>query len=202
MKKLKSLLQMFWIFFKIGLFTFGGGYAMISIFEEEFCSKRKYISQSEFIEMVALAESSPGPIAINSATYIGYKQAGVLGSIFATLGVILPSFIIIYVISIFFEQFMQFTVVQKAFNGIQCGVGVLILNASIKMFKKTPKTSFNLVCFFVTLLGMLLVNLFAINFSAVYVILFGGALGLVMTAIKDKKQNKLLDQTDENKGDE
>lgn len=202
MEKLKKLIQTFLLFFKIGLFTFGGGYAMISVFEEEFCSKRKYISQSEFIEMVALAESSPGPIAINSATYIGYKQAGVLGSIFATLGVILPSFIIIYVISIFFEQFMQFTVVQKAFNGIQCGVGVLILNASIKMFKKTPKTSFNLVCFFVTLLGMLLVNLFAINFSAVYVILFGGALGLVMTAIKDKKQNKLLDQTDENKGDE
>ena len=202
MEKLKKLIQTFLLFFKIGLFTFGGGYAMISVFEEEFCAKRKYISQSEFIEMVALAESSPGPIAINSATYIGYKQAGVLGSIFATLGVILPSFIIIYVISIFFEQFMQFTVVQKAFNGIQCGVGVLILNASIKMFKKTPKTSFNLVCFFVTLLGMLLVNLFAINFSAVYVILFGGALGLVMTAIKDKKQNKLLDQTDENKGDE
>ncbi len=200
MEKLKKLIQTFLLFFKIGLFTFGGGYAMISIFEEEFCSKRKYISQSEFVEMVALAESSPGPIAINSATYIGYKQAGVLGSIFATLGVILPSFIIIYVISIFFEQFMQFTVVQKAFNGIQCGVGVLILNASIKMFKKTPKTSFNLVCFFVTLLGMLLVNLFAINFSAVYVILFGGALGLVMTAIKDKKQNKLLDH--ENKGDE
>ena len=202
MEKLKKLIQAFLLFFKIGLFTFGGGYAMISVFEEEFCSKRKYISQSEFVEMVALAESSPGPIAINSATYIGYKQAGFLGSLFATLGVILPSFIIIYVISVFFEQFMQFTIVQKAFNGIQCGVGVLILNASIKMFKKTSKTAFNLVCFFVTLLSMLLVNLFGIAFSAVYVILFGGALGLVMTAIKDKKQNKLLDQTDENKGDE
>ncbi len=202
MKKLKKLIQAFLIFFKIGLFTFGGGYAMISIFEEEFCSKRKYITQSEFVEMVALAESSPGPIAINSATYIGYKQAGFLGSLFATLGVILPSFIIIYVISIFFEQFMQFSLVQKAFNGIQCGVGVLILNASIKMFKKTSKTAFNYVCFLVTLLGMLLVNLFAINFSAVYVILFGGALGLLITVFKEKKQSRLLNQTDENKGDE
>ena len=102
MKKLKILIETFLLFFKIGLFTFGGGYAMISIFEEEFCSKRKYITGSEFLEMIALAESSPGPIAINSATYIGYKRAGFLGSLFATLGVIMPSFLIIYLISLFF----------------------------------------------------------------------------------------------------
>ena len=202
MKTFKRLIQTFLIFFKIGLFTFGGGYAMISIFEEEFCSKRKYITQAEFVEMVALAESSPGPIAINSATYIGYKQAGFIGSLFATLGVILPSFIIIFIISIFFEQFMQFTLVQKAFNGIQCGVGVLIFNAAIKMFKKTSKSTFNYVCLLTTLIGMLLVNLFAINFSAVYVILFGGALGVLVTLVKEKKQGKLLSETDENKGDE
>ena len=184
---------------------------MISIFEEEFCSKRKYITGSEFLEMIALAESSPGPIAINSATYIGYKRAGFLGSLFATLGVVMPSFLIIYLISLFFDQFMQFTIVQKAFNGIKCGVGVLILNADIKMFKKVPKNVLNYVCFFVTLVGMLLVSLFAINFSAVYVILFGGALGVFITVINGKKEknlsentavNSALESKNEQKGDE
>ncbi|MBQ9782511.1 MAG: chromate transporter [Clostridia bacterium] len=211
MKKLKTLIETFLLFFKIGLFTFGGGYAMISIFEEEFCSKRKYITGSEFLEMIALAESSPGPIAINSATYIGYKRAGFLGSLFATLGVVMPSFLIIYLISLFFDQFMQFTIVQKAFNGIKCGVGVLILNAGIKMFKKVPKNVLNYVCFFVTLVGMLLVSLFAINFSAVYVILFGGALGVFITVINGKKEknlsentavNSALESKNEQKGDE
>ena len=201
MKKLKTLIETFLLFFKIGLFTFGGGYAMISIFEEEFCSKRKYITGSEFLE----------PIAINSATYIGYKRAGFLGSLFATLGVVMPSFLIIYLISLFFDQFMQFTIVQKAFNGIKCGVGVLILNAGIKMFKKVPKNVLNYVCFFVTLVGMLLVSLFAINFSAVYVILFGGALGVFITVINGKKEKNLSENTakdsaleskNEQKGDE
>ncbi len=191
MKKLKNVFELFLIFFKIGLFTFGGGYAMISIFEEEFCSKRNYITHPEFLEMVALAESSPGPIAINSATYIGYKRAGFFGSFFATIGVVLPSFIIIYLISLFFDEFMKFTIVQKAFNGIKCGVGVLIFNASIKMFKKIPKTAFNTIWFTVTLVGMLLVELFAVKFSAVLVILFGGMLGLITTLINSKKASKV-----------
>ena len=100
MKRIKALLELFLTMFKIGLFTFGGGYAMIAVFENEFISRKKWLESDEFLDMIAIAESTPGPIAINTATYIGYKVAGVLGSIFATLGVVLPSFIIILVISV------------------------------------------------------------------------------------------------------
>ena len=101
MKKSKTVLELFLTLFKIGAFTFGGGYAMLALLESELVSKKKWIEKDEFLDMVAIAESTPGPIAINSATYIGYKRAGVLGSAAATLGVVLPSFIIIYVISLF-----------------------------------------------------------------------------------------------------
>ena len=98
MKKLKNLLKLFWTMFKIGLFTFGGGYAMVAVIERELVEKKNFISQEEFLDLIAIAESTPGPIAVNSATYIGYKFGGVLGSFFATLGVVLPSFIIIFII--------------------------------------------------------------------------------------------------------
>ena len=104
MNKFKNLISLFLIMFKIGLFTFGGGYAMIAIIERELVEKKNLLSHEDFIDIIAVAESTPGPIAVNSATFIGYKQNGVLGSLFATLGVVLPSFIIIYAISLFFEQ--------------------------------------------------------------------------------------------------
>ena len=107
MKKFKNLLKLFWTMFKIGLFTFGGGYAMVAVIEREIVEKRKYIGQEEFLDLIAIAESTPGPIAVNSATYIGYKIAGVIGSVVATLAVALPSFIIIFIISLFFNQFLS-----------------------------------------------------------------------------------------------
>ncbi len=190
MSKLIKLLNLFFSFFKIGLLTFGGGYAMISVFEDEFCSKKQYITEPEFVEMIALSESTPGPIAINGATYIGYKQAGVLGSIVSTIGMILPSFIIIYIISLYFEAFMQIALVQKAFRGIQCGVGVLIINAGIKMFKKAKKDWLNITWLILTIVLMIVVELFAIKFSAIYVIVFGGCFGIIKTLLEKKKEVK------------
>lgn len=190
MKKFLQLINLFFSFFKIGLLTFGGGYAMISVFEDEFCSKKQYITEPEFIEMIALAESTPGPIAINGATYVGYKRAGVLGSIFATIGMVLPSFIIIYLISIYFDAFMQIALVQKAFRGIQCGIGVLIINAGIKMLKKAKKDWFNITWLVLTIILMVVVELFSIKFSAIYVIVFGGALGVIRTLFDKKKELK------------
>ena len=133
MNKKNNLFEMFFTFFKIGLFTFGGGYAMLALIESDLVEKKKWIEKEEFLDMVAIAESTPGPIAINSATYIGYKRGGVLGAIFSTLGVVLPSVIIIFTISLFLDAFLTFELVQYAFRGIQACVVYLILSAGIKM---------------------------------------------------------------------
>ena len=126
----KSLGTLFFTFFKIGLFTFGGGYAMIALLEEEFIQRRKWLDKDEFLDMTAIAESTPGPVAINSATYLGYKLAKVPGAATATVAVCLPSFLIIYAISLFFEQFTQLTVIANAFKGIQVCVIYLIFSAA------------------------------------------------------------------------
>ena len=123
---MKKYLSLFLTMLKIGLFTFGGGYAMIALLENEFVEKKKYIGKDEFLDMVALAESTPGPIAINSATYLGYQRLGILGSVVATLGVVIPSFVIIFTISLFFDAFLSLTLVEYAFRGIQACVEKLI----------------------------------------------------------------------------
>ena len=139
MKKSKLILTLFLSFFKIGAFTFGGGYAMLALLENEFVEKKKWLTKDEFLDMLAIAESTPGPIAINSATFIGYKTAGVLGSTLATLGVVLPSFIIIFVISLFLDKFLAFTIVERAFRGIQACVVYLIGSTGLKLFKQMEK---------------------------------------------------------------
>ena len=136
---LKKYLRLFFDFFKIGLFTFGGGYAMISMISTELVEKRNYVSSDEFSDIVAIAESTPGPVAINSATYIGYKVGGVLGSIVSSIAVSLPSFLIIYLISVLLPKFLEYEIVTKAFKGVQCAVVVLIISASIKLFKNVKK---------------------------------------------------------------
>jgi chromate transporter len=180
MKKLKEYLGLMLTMLKIGLFTFGGGYAMLALLENEFVSKQKWMEKDEFLDMAAIAESTPGPIAINAATYIGYKQFGILGSVFATLGICLPSFLIIYIISLFFDAFLSLTYVQYAFRGIQVCVIYLILNAGIKMFKQMKKSRFNLIVIFATIICMLISSMFALNFSTVIYILISGAAGLVV----------------------
>ena len=189
MKKIKSLLNLFWTFFKIGLFTFGGGYAMVAVIEREIVEKRKYIGQEEFLDLIAIAESTPGPIAVNSATYIGYKLGGVLGSFFATLGVVLPSFLIIFIISFFYEKFLALEYVSYAFKGIQACVAFLIISAGIKMIKGLKKNLFNVIMFISTLVLMLVIKIFDLPISSIYLILVGGLIGVIVWLFARKKVN-------------
>ena len=182
--RMKKSFKLFFIMLKIGLFTFGGGYAMIALLENEFVSKRRWIQADEFADMVAIAESTPGPIAINAATYIGYQQNGVLGSAAATVGVCIPSFVIIFVISLFFDAFQQMRWVAAAFKGIQIGVVVLILSAGLKMLRQMRKTICSIVCVVLTTASLVLCSLFAINFSSVFYILIGAVIGLSIYFVK------------------
>ena len=136
------ILTLFLTFAKIGLFTFGGGYAMISIIEDICVTQRQWITHEEMMNMTVVAESTPGPIAINCATFVGYKQKGFTGALAATLGMILPSFIIIYLISMFLDNFMEIVWIANAFKGIRIAVGILILDAAIKMIRKMKKRAF------------------------------------------------------------
>ncbi len=204
MKKFKTYLSLFFTFFKIGLFTFGGGYAMIAVIQRELVEKKKWIEQEEYLDVIAIAESTPGPLAINSATYIGYKIGRVLGSVFATLGVVLPSFIIIFVISLFFDRFLQLEYVGYAFSGIQACVAFLILSAGIKMFRGLKKSPFNLTLFLVTVVALTLLDLFALNFSTIFFILIGGTVGLVayLLSLINKKNKPETPQDTDKKGED
>ena len=204
MNKFKQALKLFLAFFKIGLFTFGGGYAMISLIENECVEKKKWITNEEFLNCVALAESTPGPIAINSATFIGYKVAGVLGSAFATLGVVVPSFVIIFLISLFFNDLLEIEVIANAFKGIKVGVSLLIISAGIKLFIKAEKKPIPLIIIFTTIVAMILIDVFSVNFSSIFLILIGAVVGLVVYCInqykeKNKKNIEPLAPIEENK---
>ncbi|MBR6768112.1 MAG: chromate transporter [Clostridia bacterium] len=191
MKKTKLLQALFFTMLKIGAFTFGGGIAMLALLENEFVSKRGWLDREEFLDMVAISESTPGPIAINSATYIGYKMAGFAGSLLATLGVCIPSFAMIYLISLFFYEFLSFEYVQYAFMGIRVAVVFLILSAGVKLFKGIRKNLLS-VSLLVLTVGMVLVSsLFSVSFSAVLYILIGGAVGFFAYSwFRLKKRNR------------
>jgi chromate transporter len=178
---------------KIGLFTFGGGYAMLALLEDEFVSKRRWLDKDEFLRMTAIAESTPGPIAINAATYIGYKQTGVLGALVATVGVCIPSFAVIYVISLFFDAFLSLTLVAYAFRGIRVCVIYLILSAGLKMLKGLKKNFFNVSILVLTMGCMIGFSLFALRFSTVFFILISGCLGLIVylvSCLEARKEKK------------
>lgn len=164
---------------KIGLFTFGGGYAMIHLLDNEFVEKKGWLDGEEFMNLVTIAESTPGPIAINCSTYIGYKRAGFWGALFATLGMCIPSFVIIYLISLFFNQFLTISAVASAFKGIQACVVFLILSAGIKMLKKIKKSAFNVTVMSITLTVMIAFSLFSVSFSSIFYILIFGVMGLL-----------------------
>lgn len=190
MKKSRMVLSLFLTFLKIGAFTFGGGYAMIALLEAEFVTKRGWLEKDEFLNIVAIAESTPGPIAINAATYIGYKNAGVLGSAAATLGVTLPSFVIIYLISLFFDAFLSLTYVAYAFKGIQACVVWLILSAGLKMLKGLERTPLNVFVLALAVLSMLITSLLAVKFSTVLFILACGGIGLVACLLGRLRKGK------------
>lgn len=178
---------------KTGLFTFGGGYAMIALLENEFVSKRRWLDKDEFLDMAAIAESTPGPIAINAATYIGYKKAGFLGAIVATLGICIPSFVIIFAISLFFDEFMTLKYVQYAFFGIRVCVVYLILSAGIRMLIGIKKSAFNIALIAVTALCMVLFTLLSVKFSTVFYILICGAIGVALYLMKTMRGGKKND---------
>lgn len=192
--KNKNILTLFLTFLKIGAFTFGGGYAMIAILENEFVENKKWLTKEEFLDMVAVAESTPGPIAINSATYIGYKIGGFFGALFSTLGVVLPSFIIIYLISLIFDRFLKFKYVEYAFKGIQACVVYLILSAGIKMFKGLKKSALSITLFVLVVLAMLSISIFSINFSSVFLILICGVIGLAFFYLRKNNRNDEVDK--------
>ena len=191
---MKKLIELFVTFFKIGLFTFGGGYAMIHLLENEFVSKKKWIEEDEFMDLVVIAESTPGPIAINCSTYIGYKKERILGAVLATLGMCIPSFTIIFFISLFFNQFLLIGWVASAFKGIQVCVVFLILSAGVKMLKKMKKKPFNLIVMSVTFLCMVAFGVFAVSFSSIFYILISGFVGLLIYLIGYFKSKKSPEQ--------
>lgn len=186
----KSLGTLFFTFFKIGLFTFGGGYAMIALLEEEFIQRRKWLDKDEFLDMTAIAESTPGPVAINSATYLGYKLAKVPGAATATVAVCLPSFLIIYVISLFFEQFTQLTVIANAFKGIQVCVIYLIFSAGVRMLKALDKSPFATGVLAAVMLVMVGLSLAGVSVSSILLILLSGAAGVAAWLIGRRKEGK------------
>ncbi len=186
--KTRLHLQIFLTMLKIGAFTFGGGYAMIALLENEFVTKKKWIEKDEFLDMVAISESTPGPVAINSATYLGYKVGGVLGSVLGTLGVVLPSFTIIFLISLFFDQFLTLTYVGYAFRGIQVCVIYLIFTAGLKLMRELKKSAFNITVTVSVITAMLLCSLFAVSFSSIFYILICGILGLALYFINTLKK--------------
>ncbi len=180
MQKFKTCLKLFLVMFKIGLFTFGGGYAMISLLESELVAKRKWLENDEFLNVVAIAESTPGPVAINAATYVGYKLAGVWGSLSATIAVALPSFSIIFLISLFFDAFLSLKYVAYAFDGIQVCVIFLILSAGVKMLLKLEKTVWNIAVTAVVIAVMIALSVLSIAFSSVWYILITAGLALFL----------------------
>lgn len=176
--------SLFWTFLKIGAFTFGGGYGMLRLLEDVCVEKKGWLTREEFLGMVAMAESTPGPVAINSATYIGYKRAGILGSAVATAAVCLPSFVLLYLISLFFDRFLDYAIVEKAFRGIQCCVVYLILSAGVKMAKGIWRHKLHLVLCVAVLCVMTALTVLSVSFSSIYYILLCGLIGIAVNGIR------------------
>ncbi len=180
--RFKLMLSLFWTFFKIGAFTFGGGYAMIPLIQKETAENKKWVTEDDILEIVAIAESTPGPIAINAATFVGYKVCGFAGALFSTLGVVLPSFLIISIISLVLKKFESVKVIKYAFFGIRAGVLALIVKALLSMYKKCPK---NTVSYIVIAAAFILTALLKLN--VLLVIVMCAVFGLVSSFIAERR---------------
>lgn len=178
------LLDLFLTFAKIGFFTFGGGYAMISIIEDICVNKKQWITHDEMMNVMVVAESTPGPTAVNCATYVGYRQRGLLGSLITTLGIVLPSFFVILLISNYLDNFLEIAVIANAFRGIKIAVGFLILSAAVTMMKKMKKAPFPRRVLVVATVVMLCVNIFSLNFSSITLMILAGLVSLALFCIK------------------
>ena len=184
------LFDLFLTFAKIGLFTFGGGYAMLPMIENNCVERKQWITHDEMMNVTVIAESTPGPIAINCATYTGYKKAGFIGALVATFGIILPAFIVIYLISMFLDNFLEFVIIANAFKGIKTAVGILILDAAITMIKKMHKKKLTRTIMVCSCIAMLCINIFAWNFSSISLMLIAAVVSLTIFMINDAPGQK------------
>ncbi len=187
---MKILLELFLTFAKIGMFTFGGGYAMISVIENNCVEHKKWITHDEMMDMTVIAESTPGPIAINCSTFTGYKIAGIPGALASTVGIVVPSFVIIFIISMFLDNFLELTPVANAFKGIKIAVGLLILQAAINMIRKMKKKPLPVIILVFSTAAMLLINIFSLNFSSVSLMLIAAAVSLALFVVSSARKEK------------
>ncbi len=179
-----TLVDLFLTFAKIGCFTFGGGYAMIALIENSCVDARHWITHDELMDVTVIAQSTPGPIAINCATYVGFKQKGYVGAIVATLGMVLPSFLIILLISHFLDNFLEIEWVHNAFQGIKIAVGILILDAGVNMLIKMKKKPFPIAVMALSFSVMLLADIFALRISSIAIMMTAAIVSLAMMGIK------------------
>ncbi len=182
MPDIRQGLRLFASFFKIGAFTFGGGYAMVPLIEREVCEKKRWLEKDDMLEIVAIAESTPGPIAINTATYVGSRVGGVTGAALATLGVVLPSFLIIFCLSFLLERFSDVRAVRYAFFGVRAGVLALVLKALVSMYKKCPKSVFAYI-----VMGLSFAVVTFLNVSAIWAVLAAAILGIVYSLLTARR---------------
>lgn len=189
MKK-NIILDLMMTFMKIGLFTFGGGYAMIAMIESNCVEKKKWISHDDMMNVTVIAESTPGPIAINCATFVGYQQAGFLGSLAATFGIIFPSFVVIFIISKCLDNFLEISLIANAFKGIKIAVGLLILNAAFTMIGKMPKKILSLSIMACSFILMLLINIFSWDFSSISLMAVSATVSLTVFIAKSALAGK------------
>ena len=181
---MKKLFELFITFAKIGLFTFGGGYAMIAIIEDECVEKKQWITAEDMMNVTVIAESTPGPIAINCATYVGFRQKGFFGAVFATLGMILPSLIIILIIAAFLDHFLEIRWVYNAFSGIKVAVAIIIIDAALKLKKKLQnKDILFWIIFIASYRAMLLIDIFAWNLSSIILMLAAALISLAVFTV-------------------
>ena len=184
------LVDLFFTFAKIGLFTFGGGYAMIAMIENNCVERKQWITHDEMMNITVIAESTPGPIAINCATFTGYKKAGFMGALVATLGMISPSFIVIYLISTFLDNFLELTIIANAFKGIKIAVGFLILDAAITMVKKMHKKKLPRAIMVCSCIAMFCINIFALDFSSISLMIIAAVVSLTIFVANGAPEQK------------
>jgi len=184
------LVDLFFTFAQIGLFTFGGGYAMIAMIENNCVERKQWITHDEMINITVIAESTPGPIAINCATFTGYKKAGFMGALVATLGMISPSFIVIYLISTFLDNFLELTIIANAFKGIKIAVGFLILDAAITMVKKMHKKKLQRAIMVCSCIAMFCINIFALDFSSISLMIIAAVVSLTIFVANGAPEQK------------
>lgn len=183
---MNALIDLFLTFAKIGFFTFGGGYAMISMIEHACVETKQWITHDDMMNITVIAESTPGPIAINCATFVGYKQKGFIGAVVATVGIVAPSFAVIYLISRLLDNFLEITIIANAFKGIKLAVGLLILDAAIKMIKMMPKKKMPRTIMFCAAIVMILINILSLKISSVSLMLFAGVISIVIYIVNEK----------------